>query len=299
LPENVTFAWSGDHRGDSQGISEQLNDIYESINSKHNLLLWEVGGYNFPAPNKYDLINSLKIGALLPMMSNGGRNGGLTNHLPWFHDNETTTIFKKFVDLHYNLMPFFYSETHKYGKNFLLKINPKSSHSYYISNTIVVFNNFYSKNIYKCNFDTNYQWVNILNDEIIKSNYINFESTPNNISTYIKNGSIIPFYNFYQNSDTISFKIYPNKSNSNVFILPLNFEDKNCKVIINYSTKDGYLNTYSNCGKILKINIKSNVEPIISKISTNWYYDNNSKWVTIITDKENLVTKIENFKDYN
>ena len=31
LPDNVSIAWCGDHRGDNQGISEQLNDIYKSI----------------------------------------------------------------------------------------------------------------------------------------------------------------------------------------------------------------------------------------------------------------------------
>jgi len=298
LPDNVTIAWCGDHRGDNQGISEQLYDIYKSISYGHNLLCWEIGGYNFPAPKKNDLINSVKIGSLLPIMSNGGRNGGLTNHLPWFHDKETTLIYKKFVDLHYNLMPFFYSETINYGKKNLLNKNILSDNSYYIANTIVVFNNFNSENTFRCNFDTNFSWINILNDDIINSSSINFKSDLYNISAYIKSGSIIPFYNFYNNNDTISFKIYPYSRNAKEFILPLNYEDKNCKVTVDYNTMNGFINVSSNCNKILKINIKSKLEPKFSQNLTNWSYDYNSKWITIISKSNNFSTKIDNLKNY-
>jgi len=47
------------------------------------------------------------MGAFLPLMENGG--GG--NHFPWLFDNptDTTTIYKNFVDIHYQLQPYFLS----------------------------------------------------------------------------------------------------------------------------------------------------------------------------------------------
>ena len=108
----------------------------------------------------------------------------------------------------------------------------------------------------------------------------------------------VPFYNFYINPDTITFKIYPYIKNDKNFILPLDYEDKNCNVSVNYNTKSGFLNVSSNCNKILKIRIKSNNEPKFSGNSNNWTYDNKSKWITIISKSNNISTKIDNLKDY-
>jgi alpha-glucosidase (family GH31 glycosyl hydrolase) len=300
LPDNLTFAWCGDHRGDSQGIHEQLFDIYNSIKLKHNLLCWEVGGYNFPAPSKIDLINSLKIGIMLPMLSNGGRNGGLTNHLPWFYDTETIQIFKKYIDLHYNLMPLFFSETLVNGKDNLLKINNLSNNSYYISNDIVVFNNFYSDNKYICNFDTNYKWINILNDEIINGRVVKFNDSFGTLSSFIKNGSILPIYNFYKQKDTIFFKIFPYNNNKKYFHLPQSLEDTFCKVEINYSIINEEINIISNCNKNIKLLVKSKTNPNLF-IDDKYIYDETNQYIIFNIDKTKNYTKlkINGLKNYN
>lgn len=36
-------------------------------------------------------------------------NGGGGNHEPWAWDGETVEIYKKFVNIHYELFPFFYA----------------------------------------------------------------------------------------------------------------------------------------------------------------------------------------------
>lgn len=45
------------------------------------------------------------MGALVPFMENGG--GG--DHTPWSWDDETVDIYRLFVNIHYELIPFFYT----------------------------------------------------------------------------------------------------------------------------------------------------------------------------------------------
>jgi len=45
------------------------------------------------------------MGAFVPLMENGG-NG---DHVPWAFDKETVEIYRKFVNIHYELLPFFYT----------------------------------------------------------------------------------------------------------------------------------------------------------------------------------------------
>jgi len=199
-PDEVTFSWSGDHRGDFQGLQEQLHDVYKSISSNHNLICWEVGGYNFPAPSKNDLLNSLKIGILLPTLNNGGRNGGLTNHLPWYHDKETIFYFKKYIDIHYNLIPYFYNELIKNGKEKLLKLDNFSKNSYFIGENLQVFTPTSSANEIECNFNIPENWTNFFIPENLKLNKFNFKNSLDNIPLFIKKGTILPYYNPFINN---------------------------------------------------------------------------------------------------
>lgn len=44
-PNNITVGWTGDHRGDFQGVNEQLKDILLSIQNGHTLCIlgsWRV-----------------------------------------------------------------------------------------------------------------------------------------------------------------------------------------------------------------------------------------------------------------
>ena len=44
--------------------------------------------------------------------------------------------------------------------------------------------------------------------------------------------------------------------------------------------------------------LKSKLEPKFSQNLTNWSYDHNSKWITIISKSNNFSTKIDNLKNY-
>lgn len=80
---------------------------------------WEVGGYNFPEPSQEEFIQSVKIGALLPTLTIGGRNGSLTAKAPWVYGDEFLNNFKYFIDHHYKLIPFYLSLFNLKGKSFV------------------------------------------------------------------------------------------------------------------------------------------------------------------------------------
>ena len=80
-----SVGWVGDHDGGFAGIATQMNDVYTSAQMGYGAPGVEVGGY-VNAPSKDSLIRYAEFGALTPLMENGGTNGGLTQHLPWFWD---------------------------------------------------------------------------------------------------------------------------------------------------------------------------------------------------------------------
>jgi len=105
-----TVGWCGDVKGDWNGFAQQVMDIYRSSRAGYGMVGAEIGGYKPRAvPDKILLIRWAQFGALTPLMENGGINGGETNHLPWFHDEETVEIYKYYATLHTELAPYFFS----------------------------------------------------------------------------------------------------------------------------------------------------------------------------------------------
>lgn len=104
-----SVGWSGDFSGDWGGIRLQLDNLYRSAAAGYGVLAVEVGGYYEKPPSKAELIRYAQLGALMPVMSNGGSNGGLKEHLPWFHDEETVRIYRDFATLHSELGDYLFS----------------------------------------------------------------------------------------------------------------------------------------------------------------------------------------------
>lgn len=113
--EKCLLGWSGDFSGDFKGLKHQLDNLYRSANAGYGPLSVEVGGFQGKSPTKAQLIRYVQFGAMMPGMENGGSNGGLENHLPWWQDEkngggkETTDIYRYFATLHSELVPYIFS----------------------------------------------------------------------------------------------------------------------------------------------------------------------------------------------
>lgn len=107
--DQCTVGWSGDYHGNFAGLESQMSALYISAHAGYGVLSVEVGGYQGSAPSKESLIRYTQFGALMPVMENGGSNGGLAQHLPWYWDTETTDIYRYYATLHSELAPYLFS----------------------------------------------------------------------------------------------------------------------------------------------------------------------------------------------
>jgi alpha-glucosidase (family GH31 glycosyl hydrolase) len=105
---HAPVTWVGDQRHDwtDQGFIEALQNIFDSAKLGYAVIGSDTAGYNGDMEiSKNLLIRWTQFSSLCPFFENGGHG----KHQPWLHDDETLAIYKKFVDLHSNLKPYFYS----------------------------------------------------------------------------------------------------------------------------------------------------------------------------------------------
>ena len=105
---DVNFAgWVGDDDNDWGGMRGALNDMLSS--SRFNYVSYgsDIGGFRSDGNQYKDVfIRWAQLGSMCPVMENGG--GG--EHRPWMFDEETCNIYRKFVYLHDELLPYIYSQ---------------------------------------------------------------------------------------------------------------------------------------------------------------------------------------------
>jgi len=108
-PRDVVFSgWVGDQDPTFSGLQDALDNMIESAFQTYVNFGSDIGGYRGGAVRTQELfLRWAQLGAFVPLMENGG--GG--NHFPWLFEpaNQTVAIYKSFVDIHYQLKPYFLS----------------------------------------------------------------------------------------------------------------------------------------------------------------------------------------------
>ena len=109
-PREINWAgWVGDQDATFAGLKAALLNMYYSAQLGYVIFGSDIGGYRndqktYPTKgrSKELLIRWAQLGALCPLMENGGSG----EHRPWQFDEETTDIYRRFVKLHYALIPY-------------------------------------------------------------------------------------------------------------------------------------------------------------------------------------------------
>lgn len=109
-PREINWAgWVGDQDGSFEGIRDALDNMYWSSERGYVAHGSDIGGFRsdmqaYPGLGrpKDAFIRWAQLGAFSPVMENGG--GG--EHRPWMFDQETTDIYRTFVQIHYALIPY-------------------------------------------------------------------------------------------------------------------------------------------------------------------------------------------------
>ncbi|HOY63105.1 MAG: Alpha-xylosidase [bacterium ADurb.Bin236] len=100
--------WMGDekHNWGDFGFMKALRNVFDAARLGYTVIGTDIGGYHGDEKiTKELLLRWAQFGALNPLMENGGHGA----HFPWLHDEETIAIYRKFVKLHLELKPYFYS----------------------------------------------------------------------------------------------------------------------------------------------------------------------------------------------
>ena len=121
-PRDVVYmGWVGDEDGTYKGLQTALRFMLESGRRGYVGFGSDIGGYRAD-PNAGSLgrtkelfLRWTAVGALSSYMENGGQG----EHFPWNFDDEIVDIYRSWVNLHYKLVPYLYSEGTKVaiGKN--------------------------------------------------------------------------------------------------------------------------------------------------------------------------------------
>ncbi len=114
------FTWTGDqrHTWNGKGINEAILSGFRALEHGYPSVSSDTGGYQ-SAPQKPEGSDEIYVdgmprflylrwaqwNALTPLFLIGGHN----EHRPWKFDQEFLTIFRKYMWLHQELVPFFYS----------------------------------------------------------------------------------------------------------------------------------------------------------------------------------------------
>jgi alpha-glucosidase (family GH31 glycosyl hydrolase) len=148
-------------------------------------------------------------------------NGGGGEHLPWKFDNETTDIYRSWVNLHYKLVPYLYSEGTKValGHNGSLMepcddIEAVFSHSYFLGGTIFVVPVLQdptpnqTQRLWLPRSATN-QWINYFNTSMTHKSRSHIDedtSRLDRIPLYIEQNSLIPMYDLEKDTSLNAFR---------------------------------------------------------------------------------------------
>ena len=107
-PIDINWApWVGDQDADWGGIEAVLSNFFWSADYGYVAFGSDIGGYREEdgvdgGRRKEPFLRWAQLGAFSPVMENGG--GG--RHEPWFFDEETVTIYRDLVEMHYALLPY-------------------------------------------------------------------------------------------------------------------------------------------------------------------------------------------------
>lgn len=98
--------WVGDQEPDwgPRGIEEALDSILASAELGYSTVGSDIGGYK--PGERFDKVFTrwLQLGAMSPLMENGGRG----EHRPWKLDEKLVAPYRYFAKLHSQLVPYFY-----------------------------------------------------------------------------------------------------------------------------------------------------------------------------------------------
>jgi alpha-glucosidase (family GH31 glycosyl hydrolase) len=297
------ISWQGDFDGDFSGISNQVNDIYTAAQAGYSAPGVEIGGYQGANPTKHSLIRYTQFAALTPLMENGGSNGGMTCHTPWYWDSiggnantQTTDIYRYFVSLHNELVPYLFSydvEASLTGTSILRNTDiPNAQHM--LGEEIFVSPLISDVTVKKIIFPASGEWIDYWNDSIVftaGTTIQQYSSPLNRIPLFIKAGAIIPMnvktsvtgHGDSTSAGKITMVIYPKATSAFTFHRPTGDGVAYENIAIDVVETGGSVLVKMTGGsaQTYRMRVKRPTPPTAVSGADAWKYDTADKWVII------------------
>lgn len=223
-PHDIVFiGWVGDEYGNYDGLKHAIRYMLESGSKGYVGFGSDIGGFLFDhnsgplGRTKEVFLRWTAVGALSSYMENGGQG----EHFPWNFDSETIDIYRSWVNLHYKLVPYLYSEGIKVaiGHNGTL-MEPCND-----TFAILTQSYFLGPNIYVVPIprdptpdqiqqvwlpkSSTQQWINYFNTSIVYKDeiFIN-ESTSrlDRIPLYVQQNSLMPMFDMEESSSLNAYR---------------------------------------------------------------------------------------------
>ncbi|MBN2209798.1 MAG: hypothetical protein JW709_00230, partial [Sedimentisphaerales bacterium] len=306
-----TVGWSGDFCGNWECLKKQLDDLYYSATAGYGTLCVEVGGYDKERANKEQLIRYAQFGALMPIMNNGGVNGGLENHLPWFHDEETVDIYRYYATLHSELVPYIFSygvDAHLTGLSIVRGASTVQSHhclgeDIFVS-PIIDENN--EKRIY---FPPTGTWIDYWDEAKAypPGAVVDYKADLHRYPIFIRAGAIIPLLvktdvtghgdNDWAEKETIL--LYPYGRREIIYHRPISKGVDYKDIVIRMDEKKGEICVLGPEKLDYRLCVKSFTRPQKVSGAKKWRYDENRRMVIIDKYDDELKIHIKGLLGYS
>jgi len=211
MSREINFSgWTGDRDSDWGGIRQAMNTMFTSAMFNYASYGSEIGGFRGPSePVKDIFIRWTQLGAFSPIMLNGG---GGEYHRPWLYDKETVDVYRKFTNLHYELIPYIQSQVmYSYERN-----QPTMRPQFAVPYQFMLGDELLMAPFYKESSDDNRtvyfpagnEWIYMFDESKvykagIQKLHFPYEEAP----VFIRNGAIIPMDNLEDGFTTV--RVYP------------------------------------------------------------------------------------------
>ena len=293
--DKCTIGWGGDYNGSVTSMKSQISDLYTSAQTGYGTLAVEIGGYQSTVPTKETLIRYAQFGALMPVMENGGSNGGLSEHLPWNWDTETVDIYRYYATLHSELAPYLFSgsvDSHLYGGS-IVKSPDTDEETHLLGDQLFVALITDSVTRRDVTLPNDSDWIDYWDETQLYSAGTNLTAAAplDTVPLYIRAGAIIPMNvstNLTGHGDATSagqetIAVYPCGSSTCTYHRALGDGIEYTNVVISMNESAGTLSVAGGKTADYRFRIKSFSKPYSVSGVDSWHYDAANQY--LIADK--------------
>ena len=216
--EKMNLGWCGDFTGSWKGLKHQIDNIYRSAQYGYGAIACEVGGFWEDRPEALQLTRYAQFGCMTAAIINGGMNGALTNHLPWWHSQEVEDVYRWCINWMKQLVPYKFStivDAHLNGGSLLKHVSIEEE-SHLLGNDI--FTKAITTEDSRATFrlPEGGEWIDYFTGEHHEGGASISKTYPlDQFPLYVRAGSIIPLQ-----KDKLTFVIYPKGNTARKFHLP-------------------------------------------------------------------------------